>query len=207
MDKFDSLSDKSKNKQQIEKGFRLWLQRNKIFFETIAATFLTIMAVIISIVQINISIKQTKLLEIQTEISRIEFEGIIKKEKFQKSANWGELRNTMWEIFDLLSAPGGINSLEKLSVKEKIAWKYKVRKLLDSQIDNPVLLENKTSLGYWRNAISTAKIIQYAPETFIEQRFIIEAKSILKDISYVWKKLVLDSDEISATGGRPVELK
>ena len=113
----------------------------------------------------------------------------------------------MWEIFDLLSAPGGINSLEKLSVKEKIAWKYKVRKLLDSQIDNPVLLENKTSLGYWRNAISTAKIIQYAPETFIEQRFIIEAKSILKDISYVWKKLVLDSDEISATGGRPVELK
>jgi hypothetical protein len=112
----------------------------------------------------------------------------------------------MWEIFDLY-APNGIKTLEKLSINEKVAWKYKVRKLLDSQIDNPVLLENKNCLGFWRNAISTAKIIPYAPATFVEQRFIVEAESILKDISYVWEKLVLDSDEISATGGKPEKLE
>lgn len=29
------------------------------------------------------------------------------------------------------------------------------------------------------------------------------AGGILKDVLVVWKKLVLDSDEVSATGGRP----
>jgi hypothetical protein len=33
--------------------------------------------------------------------------------------------------------------------------------------------------------------------------FIIKANSILTDVMFVWEKIVLDSDEVSATGGRP----
>ncbi len=49
---------------------RDWLQRNKIFFETIAATLLALMAIIISFAQISISSKQYVLIEIQTDIAR-----------------------------------------------------------------------------------------------------------------------------------------
>lgn len=49
---------------------RDFLQRNKIFFETITATLLSIMAIIISTAQILISSKQNVLIETQTEIAR-----------------------------------------------------------------------------------------------------------------------------------------
>jgi cell division protein FtsL len=199
-------TSKMNNPQKDNQGtnVRLWLEKNKIFFETVAASFLTIMAIVVSIVQINISNKQTDLLRIQTEISQKEYQNLINKEQTKKTAYWSELKNAMFEIL-VSVGPNGVESFKKLSIKDKLDWKIKIRNLLDSQTKNPVLIENKECLGYWRNAISTLTVIPHNPLPFGEKRLIIEYKSILKDVSYVWGKLVLDSDEISATGGRPIE--
>jgi hypothetical protein len=37
--------------------------------------------------------------------------------------------------------------------------------------------------------------------------FVAKAKALVSDVMYVWQEIVLDSDEISATGGRPIENK
>ena len=199
-------TSKMNNPQKDNQGtnIRLWLEKNKIFFETVAASFLTIRAIVVSIVQINISNKQTDLLRIQTEISQKEYQNLINKEQTKKTAYWSELKNAMFEIL-VSVGPNGVESFKKLSIKDKLDWKIKIRNLLDSQTKNPVLIENKECLGCWRNAISTLIVIPNNPLPFGEKRLIIEYKSILKDVSYVWGKLVLDSDEISATGGRPIE--
>lgn len=49
---------------------RDFLHRNKIFFETVAASLLSLMAIIISAAQIFISVKQNALTAMQTEIAR-----------------------------------------------------------------------------------------------------------------------------------------
>jgi len=51
---------------------RIWLERNKIFFETIAAVLLGIMAVILSVQSNNISTQTNKIINYQTEIMRTE---------------------------------------------------------------------------------------------------------------------------------------
>ena len=182
---------------------RDWLNRNKIFFETIAAFLLSLMAVIISFYQINIGDDQTKLLQAQTEYNKRQIEIIEKNEKIEKTARWGELRNTMWEIMDLYPT-NGVNGLRKLSNEQKVSWNRKIRILLDSQIDNPVLIENKMCLGYWRNAISRSKSLEPFIISNIDEEFVItHMGGILNDISYVWTELVLDSDEVSPTGGKP----
>lgn len=78
---------------------------------------------------------------------------------------------------------------------------------MDSQIKNPVLIGNKQCLGHWRNAISSAKImadiLSKTKVSKMQDVIIKSAGGILSDVMYVWKELVLDSYEVSATGGRP----
>lgn len=182
---------------------RDWLDRNKIFFETIAAFLLSSMAIIISIYQVKIGDDQTKLLQAQTDYNKRQIEIIEKNEKVEKTARWGELRNTMWNIMDLYPV-NGVNGLRNLSKNEKVSWNRKIRILLDSQIDNPVLIENKSCLGYWRNAISRSKSLEpFIVSNLDEELIITHMGGILSDILFVWKELVLDSDEVSATGGKP----
>lgn len=184
---------------------REWLKFNKIFFETIAALLLSLMAIIISIYQINIGKDQTKLLEVQTELSNRQMEIIEQNKKVEHTARWGELRNAMWAIMDLYPS-NGVNVLKELSREQKLKWNRTMRKLLDSQIDNPVLIEDKMCLGYWRNAISRSKSLDAFINSNIEEEFVIvHMGGILSDISYIWIKLVLDSDEVSPTGGKPEE--
>lgn len=123
----------------------------------------------------------------------------------QYTASWGKLRNTMWEIMDQYPKTG-IKDLNKLSIDKKAEWPQKIRKLLDSEITNPALIQKRNSLGCWRNAISTAKLLEDIMQSDVENKedeFIIRATSIHKDIMTVWSELVLDSKEVSATGGRP----
>lgn len=49
---------------------RSFLEQNKLFFETVAATLLSLMALIVSIAQIVIAVKQTNLTEIQAIVAR-----------------------------------------------------------------------------------------------------------------------------------------
>lgn len=189
-------------------GIRTWLSRNKVFFETIAASLLSLMAIIISAVQINISRQQTQLAELQTRIAQEQWQREIQRAAIEKSAHWQRLRDGIWKIFDL-SPKQGIHLLETLPPEQKAAWFRKIRSLLDAQTDNPVLIENKTCLGSWRNAISTAKITADLFETTnMSARTNIcskKASSILRDVGFVWDKLVLESEEVSPTGGRPPE--
>lgn len=83
-----------------------WLKSNKIYFETIAATLLSIMAIIIAVVQIVIATKQTKLVEIQTKIAQRQFEREEILSKVESTANWGALRNAMWNILDIFPSSG-----------------------------------------------------------------------------------------------------
>ena len=73
--------------------YRIWLESNKIFFEIITATFLTVMAIIISY-------QQTKLTKIQTQIAQQQLVQEERIESIERTANWGELRNAIWEIMD-----------------------------------------------------------------------------------------------------------
>lgn len=183
-----------------------WLQNNKIYFETIAATLLSIMAIIIAVVQIIIANKQTTLTEIQTKIAQRQFEREERLSKVESTANWGELRNAMWNILDQFP-PSGIETIRSMPQEYQLSLFKKVRTILDSQIKNPVLIENKQCLGYWRNAISSAKtmadILSKTNASETQDIIIANANSILRDVMYVWEELVLDSNEVSATGGRP----
>lgn len=194
------------NKESKITVIRNWLNRNKIFFETVAVVLLSVMAIIISYVQVDIARKQTELIEIQTEIAQKEFESKLKKERIEKTAHWGELRNALWKIFDLYP-PSGTESIRSLSQKQQLLFFKKIREILDSQIKNPVLIEDKQCLGYWRNAISAAKTYSYilsgANALELQDAIIASANGILKDVGYVWTELILQSDEVSPTGGRP----
>ncbi len=182
--------------------FRNRLERNKIFFETITALLLSGMAVILSYVQ-------------YTEAER--------ERSIQETAHWSELHDAMLDFIDLTdpSKHGlaeimgqGLNAFRGLSKKEMVSWLNTALRILNSQNSNPVLIESKTCLGYWRNAISTARINlrllrwMTGPETEDTQkqradRFVETVSSIFRDVLFVWDKIVLDSDEVSATGGRP----
>ncbi|MFA5948148.1 MAG: hypothetical protein WC806_04200 [Candidatus Gracilibacteria bacterium] len=123
----------------------------------------------------------------------------------QNTADWGKFRNTMWEIMEQYP-PRGVEDLGNLSNEEKIVWSQKIRKLLDAEIGNPTLIQRKNSLGHWRNAISTAKVTKDILQSSLDKKediFIKHATGILQDVMSVWSELVLDSEEISATGGRP----
>jgi hypothetical protein len=48
-----------------------------------------------------------------------------------------------------------------------------------------------------------ADILSNGKAAEIQDVIIANAGGILNDVSYVWKELVLDSEEISATGGKP----
>jgi hypothetical protein len=172
----------------------------------------------ILVLSLILTLSQVLILWRQTEILREQHNFQVqlqeRQNNIQRTANWGELRNAMWEIMDQYP-PTGMVSLRRLTTKEKVDWAQRVRKLLDSQIKNPILIQDKDALGRWRNAISTAKMssellvmphdpqIDVIPsEREIEDLFIKQAGSILEDISYVWQKLILKSDEVSPTGGR-----
>lgn len=51
---------------------RDWLERNKVFFETLAAVLLSLMAVVIATVQTVVAVKQTHLSELQTRIAEVQ---------------------------------------------------------------------------------------------------------------------------------------
>jgi len=74
--------------------------------------------------------------------------------------------------------------------------------LLNSEIENPVLIGNNKCLGYWRNAISKAKMLKESDKySFI--KYSDQVSSLMGDVFFVWTILILNSKEISATGGKP----
>jgi hypothetical protein len=124
--------------------------------------------------------------------------------KNKNTANWGKLRNTMWEIIDITTTSGreGYASFEKLSIEDKIKKANKIWSLLNAEIDNPVLISNNKCLGYWRNAISKAKFLTDS-NSYSLTKFSDQISSLMSDVFFVWSDLVLHSKEISPTGGKP----
>lgn len=183
-----------KDPKANDRPVKVWLERNKIFFDTIAAFLLTVMALIVSISQSLTARQQWKAEQRRAAIER--------------TANWQRLRDSVWELLDLYPKTGTA-TLDKLDPQSKAMWFSKVRSILDSQTDNLVLIEDRVCLGCWRNAISNAKtskdLFETADMSWKPEWCSISANSIMKDVMYVWEKLVLDSSEVSATGGRPNE--
>ncbi len=110
----------------------------------------------------------------------------------------------MWAIFDLTtSGAHGFVALDSLSEKEKENRSNKILILLNSEIDNPVLIDNKKCLGYWRNAISKSKNLK-DKALANHFKFSEQVSSLMNDVIVVWAELVLDSKEVSPTGGKPI---
>jgi hypothetical protein len=148
---------------------------------TIAMTFATVVVALFAWLQIHQDLRTSEI---------------------ERTAKWGKLRNTIWDLMDMYPKEG-IPKLQEMPLEKKVQWLKDIRGLLDSEIDNPVLISDQKCLGHWRNAISSAKtgqeIIPMAPEMFETT-----ANSVLKDVTYVWEKLVLNTTkEVSPTGGRP----
>jgi len=177
------------------------LEDNKIYFETVAAVLLSIMAILVSIFQTITGCQQTKLARQQWRFEQ-------QRAAVQKTADWQRLRDSVWELLDLYPKTG-TTTLNNLDPKSKALWFSKVRSILDSQTRNPVLIENRVCLGCWRNAISSAKTSKDLLETVDLSSqpdwCTVKANSIMKDVLYVWEQLVLNSKEVSPTGGRPKE--
>ena len=156
--------------------------------------------------QIRIANKQTQLAEIQTQIARKQLRSEEKHADIEKSANWGELRNAIWKFFEQFP-PSGIETLKSFPQENQLLFFKNIRTILDSQIKNPVLIENRNCLGYWRNAISGAKsMVEMLSKTDMsnhQDSVVAVATGIFKDMSYVWNKLIMDSKEVSPAGGRP----
>jgi hypothetical protein len=188
---------------------RTWLERNKIFFETIAAVLLSVMSILISCFGHKLAMKQTQLAEIQTRIAEKQFESQLRREKVEKTAYWGDLRNAIWKIFDLYP-PSGTETIRSFPQEQQLSFFKKIREILDSQIGNPVLIEDQQCLGYWRNAISAGKTysailgsVNKVDALQLQDAVVANANSILEDMGRVWIELILNSDEVSPTGGRP----
>lgn len=180
---------------------RSWLEMNKIFFETIAATLLSVMAIIVSV-------QQTSLSRIQTKISQRQLEREERLAKVQRTTKWGELRDAMWDILDILGHPRGTaHMVQSLTPEQRIALAQRIRRILESQNDNARLLENDTCLGYWRNAIASTRMIPKMQEmmtnTQNDETVTMFFISIFEDVINVWKELVLGSGEVSAPGDKP----
>ncbi|HHT9137787.1 MAG TPA: hypothetical protein ACFYEK_11175 [Candidatus Wunengus sp. YC60] len=185
-----------------------WLEKNKIFFETIAAFLLSAMAIIISVVQIFIGFKQTKLAKIQTQIAQRQFQREERLANIERTGKWGELRSAMMKILEQFPS-SGTKSIRTWPQEDQLLFFKNVRMILDSQIKNPVLIENRDCLGHWRVALSCTEFREEEvlgttnmPE--IQDVIIVgSANKIHQSIMYVWKRLVLDSNEVSSTGGEP----
>jgi hypothetical protein len=52
----------------VSNDTKRWLQRNKVFFETIAALLLSVMAVLVSFFQACVATRQTRLISLQTRV-------------------------------------------------------------------------------------------------------------------------------------------
>jgi hypothetical protein len=127
-----------------------------------------------------------------------------RQRRIERSARWGELRNTMWEFFDM-QYPHGVQQLAAMPQAERAMHFNKVRRVLDSQIGNPVLLDDRAALSRWRNAISTARSAAQMIDGGADpdgKLTAIHAGSIIDDVMAVWDQLVLKSTEVSPTGGR-----
>jgi hypothetical protein len=127
-------------------------------------------------------------------------------EELLQRREWTELRNTIWDIMDQYP-PSGVESLRLLPIEERIRWGIQIRRLLNAQGTNQVLLENEECLAHWRNAIAAERTLgDFLPMSFglgNDSMFVKMATSMLVDVGFVWDKLVLQSKEVSPTGGLP----
>src|SRR6266511_1562274 len=174
-------SSKTASKRSRQERLRNWLESNKVYFETVAATLLSAMALVISISQIYISIKQNDMLKIQTDIAEKELSLAQRQDHVQQSVGWIELRNTVLNIVD--QYPGtGTQAFKTLTTAQKLEWLGKIRMLLDSQIKNPTLIQKKECLIRWEKAIATARgaadILGKTDMSAMPDFFVINANSI-----------------------------
>ena len=181
-----------------------WLEENRVYFETLAATLLGTMAVIVAIAQTKTANEQTRLTRLQTEIATRELESVDAQEKIHETAEWGRLHRTMLNIIKKFY-PGDETTLRQISSEDWAKWYREITLLLESQINNEVLISDREALGYWRNAMSTADTQEALRQSIPDDRQSPAkgALSIMRDVMHVWERLVLDSTQVSATGGHP----
>jgi len=189
---------------------RSWLEKNKIFFETVTASLLSIMAVLISVLGYVTTQRQTELTRIQALVAQQQLEIEKRKNEPTRTGEWQRLRDGIWAIFDQFPK-SGVTALDSLTREQKQMWFARMRVLLDAQSNNAVLTENRKCLGKWRNAISGAKMTSdtlASTDTSSFKTFAsVEASGIHKDIMCAWNDLIVNSNEVSPFGGQPEEEK
>jgi hypothetical protein len=88
--------------------------------------------------------------------------------KPQRSAHWWKLKSTIEDVIDsyqpIIRSRSGETTT--LAPTERIAWLKHVRQLLDSQVENPVLLADDDALGHWRSAQDAVRMAINIQEAF-----------------------------------------
>lgn len=178
-----------------------WLERNKVYFETLAALLLSVAAIVVSC-------EQTELARLQTDLAQQQWKIEGERAAMHRRTEWQHLRRGIWELFDHLitSGPNAV-ALKTKNPQEVAAWFGKTFVMLSELEDNQVLMENEECLGYWRAALASASggatIARFssADEPTTQEQVDRLVEKIFGNVGFVWEKLVLDSGEISAVGG------
>jgi hypothetical protein len=190
-------------------NLRSWLEHNKVFFETVAATLLSFMAIVVMVSGNQIAGKEAELLEKQMNIEQMRLERETRLEKHQHTKEWTQLRDVLWQIFDLTEGRP-YTSFRGFPVKFFIGLFDKFKMLLDSQSSNSVLLNDEESLKNWREAIGSVKTSQQILMSLNrnEEAFNEEMRDVLigsftiavSKVGNVWIKLILNSTEVAPIG-------
>lgn len=191
-------------------GFKVFLETNKIFFETVAATALSIMAVLLSVNGNSIANKQSQLLTRQMLIEEKRLEREQRMEQYQNTSDWTALRDVLWNILDL--NPGtGFEDMKNFPLEFFVQYFHQFKILLDSQSSNPILINDQESLKNWREAIGSVKASQNILKKLVSnsnknlneemKEALIGSLTIANSkVVNVWAKLILNSNEVAAIG-------
>lgn len=149
---------------------RIWLDKNKVFFETVAAVLLSIMALILSTLHFSTTAKQTSLLKKQTNIAdmqadltRSQIEQQSKVVAITKAKDWATLRGMLGSILEEYPALGNfseIPGIKNLSRKQKFEWLANMESMVSGLGTNPVLVASRHNYERYKSmlgALSLAK--------------------------------------------------
>lgn len=95
-------------------------------------------------------------LQQQNLLSKEQLKKFEREEKYAKNdriIKLEELRSSLRDLMDIYSYMVWQNRIVNLPRERQLAIYNKISEILNSQISNPVLIENKECFDYWRNAI------------------------------------------------------
>jgi hypothetical protein len=137
----------------------------------------------------------------QLQIAKAQLSIIIKESLTKQTANWIKLRSTILKIFDT-TPKGGFELIKNFTLSQKHQLADTLDILLNSEINNPILIANKKCLGYWMNAVTISNHLDYTYTCSDFDLFEKEIEGIINSIMKVDFELIFYSKELPIPDGK-----